>query len=399
MARPPLEVADIIRAAGRSFIDRNRSWLNRLHLKVLTAIERCRTPALGGHLDQCTRCGYRAISFNSCRNRHCPRCQANARDRWIEARSHELLPTPYVHIVFTLPHEFAPLALQNKRVVYDLLFRMSAETLLEVARDPKHLGADIGFFSVLHTWSQKLEHHPHVHCVVPAGGLAPDRSQWIASQPSFFLPVAVLKKVFRGKFTEALQQAFQQGRLNFHGNLKPLTRPKVFTSLVRQTYRKDWIVYCKPPFGGAEHALRYLGCYTHRVAISNHRLVALADGNVTFRWRDSAHKNKKRRMTLPCEEFLRRFLLHVLPRGFVRIRHFGIFSTRNRSTLLPLCRQLLETDALHKTSPDVHREPPLERAALWQCPQCGGPMLLLERFTATQLRLRSPPSHNLLTAS
>jgi hypothetical protein len=394
MVRPPLEVADVIRAAGRSFIDRNRSWLNRLHLKVLTAIERCRTSALGGHLDQCTRCGYRAISFNSCRNRHCPRCQANARDRWIEARSRELLPTAYVHVVFTLPHELAPLALQNKRVVYDLLFRTSAETLLQVARDPKRLGADIGFFSVLHTWNQKLEHHPHVHCVVPAGGLAPDRRRWISSQPSFFLPVAVLKKVFRGKFTEALKKAFQTGRLSFHGSLKPLGSPKVFASLVRQTHRKEWVVYCKRPFGGAEHALRYLGCYTHRVAISNHRLVALADGKVTFRWRDSAHKNKKRRITLPVEEFLRRFLLHVLPRGFVRIRHFGILSTRNRSALLPLCRKLIEAEPPPRARPDARTEPAVRYDGLWQCPQCGGPMLLLERLTAAQLRVRSPPGNN-----
>jgi len=396
MVRPPLEVADIIRAAGRSFIDRNRSWLNRLHLKVLTAITRCRTAALGGHLDQCTRCGYRAISFNSCRNRHCPRCQANARDRWIEARSRELLPTPYVHVVFTLPHELAPLALQNKKVVYNLLFRTSAETLLEVARDPKHLGADIGFLSVLHTWNQKLEHHPHVHCVVPAGGLAPDRSRWISSRPNFFLPVAVLKKVFRGKFTAALKKAFQSGKLSFHGSLKPLATPKVFASLIRQTYRTGWVVYCKRPFGGAEHALRYLGCYTHRVAISNHRLLALADGQVTFRWRDSAHQNKKCRMTLPVEEFLRRFLLHVLPRRFVRIRHFGILSTRKRSALLPLCRRLIAADSPPRARPDARGEPAHEREALWQCPQCGGPMLLVERLTAAQLRLRSPPCDNLV---
>lgn len=392
MTRPPLEVADIIRAAGRSFIDRNRSWLNRLHLKVLTAIERCRTAALGGHLDQCTRCGYRVISFNSCRNRHCPRCQGNARARWIEARSRELLPTAYVHVVFTLPHELAPLALQNKKLMYDLLFRTSAATLLQVARDPKRLGADIGFFSVLHTWNQKLEHHPHVHCVVPAGGLAPDRSRWISSQPGFFLPVAVLQKVFRGKFTEALRKAFQSGSLGFHGSLKPLANPKVFASLIRQTYRKDWVVYCKRPFGDAEHALRYLGRYTHRVAISNHRLVALADGQVTFRWRDSAHKNRKRRMTLPLNEFLRRFLLHVLPRGFVRIRHFGILSTRNRSALLPLCRQLIETDPPPKARPDARTRPGIKHEGLWQCPQCGGPMQVLERLTAGQLRFRSPPS-------
>lgn len=398
MTRPPLEVADVIRAAGRSFIDRNRSWLNRLHLKVLTAIERCRTAALGGHLDQCTRCGYRAISFNSCRNRHCPRCQGNARDRWIEARSRELLPTPYVHVVFTLPHELVPLALQNKRLIYNLLFRTSAQTLLEIARDPQHLGADIGFFSVLHTWNQKLEFHPHVHCVVPAGGLAPDHRQWISSQPSFFLPVAVLKKVFRGKFTEALQRAYQHGRLGFHGGLKPLQGRKMFTSLVRQTWRKDWVVYCKPPFGGAEHALRYLGCYTHRVAISNHRLVALAEGKVMFRWRDSAHKNKKRQMTLPVDEFLRRFLLHVLPPGFVRIRHFGILSTRNRSALLPLSRQLIEADPPRTARPHAQIEMPVKQDGLWKCPQCGGPMLLLERLTAAQLRLRSPPCDNLAAA-
>jgi hypothetical protein len=397
MVRPPLEVADVIRAAGSSFIDRSRSWLNRLHLKVLTAIERCRTAALGGHVDQCTRCGYRAISFNSCRNRHCPRCQANARDRWIEARSRELLPTPYVHVVFTLPHELAPLALQNKRVVYNLLFRASAATLLQIAHDPKRLGADIGFFSVLHTWNQKLQHHPHVHCVVPAGGLAPDRSRWISSQPSFFLPVAVLKKVFRGKFTEALKKAFQTGRLSFHGSLKPLASPKVFAALIRQTYRNEWVVYCKRPFGGAEHVLRYLGGYTHRVAISNHRLVAMADGKVTFRWRDSAH-HKQRLMTLSIEEFLRRFLLHVLPPGFVRIRHFGILSTRNRSALLPLCRQLIAADPSPEARLDARREPPVKPDGLWQCPQCGGPMLLLERFTAAQLLLRSPPPGNFVAA-
>jgi Putative transposase/Transposase zinc-binding domain len=398
MVRPPLEVADVIRAAGRSFIDRNRSWLNRLHLKILTAIERCRTAALGGHLDQCTRCGYRAISFNSCRNRHCPRCQANARERWIEARSREILATPYAHVVFTLPHQLAPLVLQNKRVVYNLLFRASAATLLEVARDPKHLGADIGFFSVLHTWNQKLEHHPHVHCVVPAGGLAPDRSRWISSQPSFFLPVAVLRKVFRGKFTAALKQAFQSGRLSFHGSLKPLASPKVFAALVRQTYRNEWVVYCKRPFGGAEHVLRYLGGYTHRVAISNHRLVAMVDGKVTFRWRDSAHHNKKRLMTLSIEEFLRRFLLHVLPPGFVRIRHFGILSTRNRSALLPLCRQLIAADPSPETRLDSRREPPGKPDGLWQCPQCGGPMVVLEHIGAMELQLRSPPPGNFVAA-
>ncbi len=392
MNRPSLEMADIIRSAGRSFIERNRSWLNRLHLKVLTAIERCRTAALGGHLDECVCCGHRVISFNSCRNRHCPKCQANARDRWLAARQRELLPTRYVHVVFTLPHELAPLALQNKQVVYDLLFRISAETLLEVARDPQHLGADIGFFSVLHSWNQKLQHHPHIHCVVPAGGLSPDHTHWIPSQQKFFLPVDVLAEVFRGKFTEALKKAFARGKLGFHGSMKPLARPKVFAQLIRQTFRKKWVVYAKRPFGGPEQALRYLGCYTHRVAISNHRLVSFANDQVTFRWRDSAHHNKKRLLTLQVNEFLRRFLLHVLPPGFVRIRHFGFLSTRKRSTLLPLCFRLLGPIATGPETAATSSGQQSHPLVAWLCPHCHGSMLILERWTAAQLRFRAPPS-------
>ena len=334
-------MADIIRAAGESFFEDSRKWLTWLHLKVLNAILRCRTAALGGHVDACSKCGHEAISFNSCRNRHCPKCQANARDRWLEARGKELLPTRYVHVVFTLPRHLSPLALQNKREIYALLFRASAETLLEIARDPKHLGAEIGFFSVLHTWNQKLQHHPHVHCVVPAGGLAPDHSRWIDSQRKFFLPVDVLKEVFRGKFVDGLQELHAERKLGFHGTLAALQNPKAFAAWLRPLFRSPWVVYAKRPFGGAQHALRYLGQYTHRVAISNHRLVALADGMVTFRWRDSAHKNKKRLMTLPVNEFLRRFLLHVLPPGFVRIRHFGLMAHRRRGVSLPLCLQLL----------------------------------------------------------
>jgi len=259
MDRPPLEVADLVRAAGQAFIERSRKWINWKHVKVLLAMVRCRTAVLGGHLDECTRCGHRAISYNSCRNRHCPKCQTSARDRWMEKRRRELLPTPYVHVVFTLPRPLAPLALQNKKVVYDLLFRTSAETLLEVARDPQHLGAEIGFFSVLHTWSQKLELHPHVHCVVPAGGLSADRTRWIKPRYAFFLPVKVLSRVFRGKFHEALKRAFQNGQLSFHGDLQPLAHPKTFSSWLRPLYRKDWVVYSKRPFGGPEYVLRYLG--------------------------------------------------------------------------------------------------------------------------------------------
>src|ERR1700693_3626705 len=342
MNRPPLEVADLIRSAGAAFIERNRQWLSWKHIKVLLAIARCRTAALGGHLDQCTRCGHRAtISYNSCRNRHCPKCQTAARERWIAARRQQLLPTRYVHAVFTLPAELAPLALQNKKIVYDLLFRASAETLLEIARDPKHLGAEIGFFSVLHTWNQKLQLHPHVHCVVPAGGPSFDHSHWISSHHTFFLPVKVLGRVFRGKFVAALQRAFQDGHLDFHGGLQPLAQPKTFSSWLRTLFRKDWVVYSKRPFGGPRLVLQYLGRYTHRVALSNHRLVCFADGKVTFRWRDSAHNNEQKLMSRSLDEFLRRFLLHLLAKGFVCIRYCGFLSNRRRATLLPLCFQLL----------------------------------------------------------
>ena len=397
MSRPPLEVADLIRVAGQKFIEGSRRWITGQHLKVLAAIERCRTAALGGHRDQCSRCGYRAISFNSCRNRHCPKCQAHARDRWLQARRRELLPTPYVHVVFTLPRRLAPLALQNKKLIYSLLFRTCAETLLEVARDPRHLGAEIGFFSVLHTWNQKLEHHPHVHCVVPAGGLSPDHQRWIHSRYRFFLPVKVLSRVFRGKFIAGRRRAFAKGQLGFHGNLKLLAQPKVFSSFLRQLFHQDWVVYCKRPFGGPQHVLHYLGRYTHRVAISNHRLVSLEGSQVTFRWRDSAHGNQQRLMTLSVDEFLRRFLLHLLPSGFVRIWHFGFLAHRRRAASLPLCFQFLgpPTDSQATQEPkrgdDEGRSITLPSTSSWSCPQCGGPMIILERLTAAEMCLRSPP--------
>src|SRR6266704_3652213 len=322
MSRPRFEVADIIRRAGTDFIERNRSWLRWTHLKVLLAIARCRTAALGGHIDECTSCGHRAtITYNSSRKRHCPKCQTGARERWIAARRRELLPTPYVHVVFTLPPQLAALALQNRKLIYGLLLRASAETLLEVARNSRHLGAEIGFFSVLHTWNQKLQLHPHVHCVVPAGGLSADHTHWIKTRYAFFLPVKVLSRVFRGKFVAALKRAFRDGQLQFHGDLAPLAQPKTFSSWLRPLFRKDWVVYSKRPFGGPEHVLHYLGRYTHRVAISNHRLISFSDGKVTFRWRDSAHNNEQKLMTLSLDEFLRRFLLHLLPEGFVRLRN------------------------------------------------------------------------------
>src|SRR6201987_466559 len=391
MSRPLLEVADLIRAAGAAFIERNRSWIRWSHVKVMLAIARCRTAALGGHVDECPRYGYRAtISYNSCRNRHCPKCQTAAREQWIAARRRDLLPTRYMHVVFTLPRRLAPVVLQNKKVIYDLLFRASAETLLEVARDPRHLGAEIGFFSVLHTWNQKVRLHPHVHCVVPAGGLSLDHTRWVHSPDNYFLPKAVLCKVFRGKFVAALRQAFQNGELRFPQNLKLLCEPKIFAAWLRPLFRQDWVVYLKRPFGGPEYVLHYLGRYTHRVAISNHRLVSLTDGQVTFRWRDSANHNEQKLLPLSLDEFLCRFLLHILPKGFVRIRNFGFLANRKRAALLPLCFQLLGSEQQPQAE-QKHASSIEDCPDLWRCPKCGGPMKVTERLTAAEIQLRSPP--------
>jgi hypothetical protein len=376
-------VADIIRQYGKDFIERNRSRLSWQQLKVLRAIEHCRTAVLGGHLDRCSRCGHRAISYNSCRNRHCPKCLTNARDHWLAERQKELLNVGYFHVVFTLPHELSWLALQNKKVIYQLLFRASAETLLEIAADPKHLGAQIGFLSVLHTWGSNLLHHPHVHCVIPAGGLSLDGRQWVHPRYAFLLPVKVLGRVFRGKFVAGLKSAFYNKELLLPGSLQALEGERVFAAFLRKLFRQDWVVYAKPPFGGPEHVLHYLARYTHRVAISNHRLLRLTDGQVTFRWKDYAHGNKNRTMTISADEFLRRFLLHVLPKGFVRIRFFGFMASRRRTALLPQCQDLL----LAPSQPLTSAPAPATAAvvATWTCPICGGPMVLVERFTAQQI--------------
>jgi hypothetical protein len=380
--RPPFEVADIIRAAGKDFIEKHRSWLTNLHLKVLSAIERCRTAALGGHRDRCCRCGHiAAISYNSCRNRHCPKCLDNARKKWLSARQGELLAVPYAHLVFTIPHALSSLALQNKQLLYTLLFRASAATLIEIAADPKHLGAEIGFFSILHTWGQNLLHHPHVHCVVPAGGLSPDSRAWISPKYRFFLPCGVLSRVFRGKFISSLKRAFREDKLCLTGDLQPLTDKKAFLSFLRLLHRHQWAVYAKPPFGGANHVLNYLARYTHRVAISNHRLVALSDGKVTFRWRDYAHGNQQKLMTVSVDEFLRRFLLHTLPRGFVRIRFFGYMAHRRRAASLPICRQLIGANCESEES-DITQT---DDQPAWLCPRCGGPMVVIQLLTADQI--------------
>ncbi len=325
-----LEVADIVRCFGPAYREKHQGQLSRAELRTLGAIEDCRTAALGGHAYECAECGARKIVYNSCRNRHCPKCQSLEKERWLEQRCAELLPVPYFHVVFTLPEELNPLAVSHPRLLYSLLFRCASETLLEIAADPKHLGARIGILAVLHTWSQKLTLHPHLHCIVPGGGLSIDGDWWVGCRPGFFLPVAVLRKLFRGKVLAAIKAAAQRGDL-----------PSSHMPALGRLYRKSWVVYCKPPFGSPEQVLAYLARYTHRVAISNHRLVRLEGEEVTFTWKDYAQGQSLREMTLSGEEFLRRFLLHVLPDRFVRIRYYGLLANRHREKTLALCQEVL----------------------------------------------------------
>ena len=383
MSRPTLEVADILRAQGNRFLDRYRSSFSFQQLKVFRAIQNCRTAALGGHLDTCCQCGHQAISYNSCRNRHCPKCQTQARQRWLAAREQEVLPTAYFHIVFSVPHELNVLALENPRCFYDLLFAAASATLLEVAANPKRLGAQIGVIAILHTWGQNLLLHPHLHCVVPAGGLAPGHSRWISSKADFFLPIPVLRKVFRGKFLAGLKRLRPQGKLCRTGPASLFADPKQFAKLLRRLHLRRWVVYAKAPFGGPVEVLRYLGRYTHRVAISNHRLTALEGEQVSFQWKDYAHGSEQKVMTLAATEFLRRFFLHVLPRGFVRIRHFGFLANRFRSHSLGLCRKLLAV-----CPPRLLAAP--EQTASWHCPRCGARMQPGRPLTAAELVGRHP---------
>ena len=342
MSEHRLEVADVFRTYGDDFLARWGHVLSHQQKKALEDVRACRTAALGGHVEQCDQCGHCAISYNSCRNRSCPKCQAAVRAKWLAEREAELLPVKeYFHVVFTLPQPIASLALQNARRIYSILFHAVAETLLTIAADPKHLGAAIGFLAVLHTWGQNLHLPPHIHCVVPGGGISPDQSRWIACRKSFFLPVRVLSRLFRKKFLIHLRKAFQKGKLQFNGQLKSLAQPAAFEALCQQAGRIEWVVYAKRPFGGPEQVLKYLARYTHRVAISNRRLISMADGRVTFEWKDYAGGNQTKTMTLEAVEFIRRFLLHVLPSGFVHIRHFGFLANRTRKKKLALCRSLL----------------------------------------------------------
>lgn len=384
MNRPTLEVADILRSHGNRFLERYRSSFDFQQLKAFRAIQRCRTAALGGHRDACPSCGYQAISYNSCRNRHCPKCQAQARERWLAAREGDLLDTGYFHVVFTVPHALNVLALENPRLFYDLLFTATAQTLLEIASDPKHLGAEIGVIAILHTWGQNLLLHPHIHCVIPAGGLSPDHRRWVRPRYAFFLPVRVLSRVFRGKFLAGLKRLHRRKKLQCAGPSAQLADPRQFAKLLRSLHRHDWVVYAKPAFGGPMQVLRYLGRYTHRVAISNHRLLAFDRECVTFRWKDYAHGGKQGQMTLTATEFLRRFFLHVLPKGFVRIRHFGFLANRFRASRLTLGRQLLafrSSMELQVRTYDLRSE----SSCLWHCPRCGASMIVIQRFTTAEL--------------
>lgn len=371
--RSILEVADIVRAHGEEFRRAHATSLSTAQKRVLRAIEACRTAALGGHRERCNQCGHERNAYNSCGNRHCPKCQSLARAQWLEKRQAELLPCQYFHVVFTLPESLAALALQNKRQLYDLLFRATAETLQSIAADPKRLGAQIGFFCILHTWGQTLQAHPHLHCVVPGGGISLDGRRWVSCRRRFFLPVRVLSSRFRRLYLQYLERAYAQGKLQFQGELQPLSEAQHFDRYLAPLRQKRWVVYAKPPCGGPERVLDYLGRYTHRVAISNHRLQSLQDGQVTFTYKDYKHEGQQKRMTLPADEFLRRFLLHVLPNGFQRIRHYGLLANRHRAENLARCRELLRIPAPAPLPPPGNYRERYEQLTgqdLRQCPHC-----------------------------
>jgi len=368
-----LEVAEIFRQHGPAYRESHR--LPRHQLRVMRAIEVCRTSVLGGHRDQCDHCGHVEISYNSCRNRHCPKCQTLQKEKWIEARSEDLLPIQYFHVVFTIPSELNPLVSLNRKLLYDLLFRSVSETLTKLANDPKHLGAEIGSISILHTWGQNLMDHPHLHCIVTGGGLSPDKNRWVSSRKGFFIPVRVLSALFKGKFLDLLKKCFKSGALAFPDRIRHLKQSEDFERFRSQLYRKKWVVYCKPPFDGVKGVLQYLGRYTHRIAISNHRILNIRNDDVSFLWRDYADQNRQKIMTLKVEEFIRRFLLHVLPSRYVRIRHFGLLANRKRKDTIALCRKILgegKTETKQNTRKETWQEQLLRICGIdvTLCPVC-----------------------------
>jgi hypothetical protein len=383
LSRPAVEVADIFRRRGPAWRASHAGHVSLGQLKVMSAIERCRTAALGGHVERCEECAYLHISYNSCRNRHCPKCQAAAAKEWLADRQAELLPVPYFHVVFTLPRPIADIAYQNRAIVYDLLLKTGAETLITIAADPKHLGARIGLTAVLHTWGSTLTHHPHAHIIVPGGGLSPDRQHWIACRPRFFLSVEVLSRLFRRLFLKRLMAAYQAGRLEFFADQAGLAEPARFKAYVAALRKVEWVVYAKPPFGGPGAVLAYLSRYTHRIAIANSRLVAFDGERVTFKWKDyrANAENRYKLMTLDVDEFIRRFLIHVLPNGFHRIRHYGLFANGGRAENIARARRLLNVPAPQQAASDADSTGDGEPQALWHpCPCCGGRMVIIESF-------------------
>jgi hypothetical protein len=389
VSRPALEVADIFRTCGDVWRTANAGHISFGQLKVMSAVERCRTAALGGHVERCQDCAHEHIAYNSCRNRHCPKCQGAAARDWLAARQDELLPVPYYHVVFTIPAPLADMGYHNKAVIYDILFKAASETLITIAADPKHLGARIGMTAVLHTWGSALTHHPHVHIIVPGGGISLDGDRWVSCRPGFFLPVRVLSRLFRRLFLEKLATAHQAGRLKFFNDLAPLADCEAFDAHLAPLRKIEWVVYAKRPFGGPEAVLAYLSRYTHRIAISNSRLIAFGGANVTFRWKDYRTKGPERykTMTLTAHEFIRRFLIHVLPSGFHRIRHYGLFANGGRVRNIERVRQLLAMPVTdHDQTPDLSEPVPPARP----CPCCGGRMIVIETFERGH-QPRAPP--------
>jgi hypothetical protein len=392
VGRPALEVADIFRIHGPAWRQAQRAHLSLAQLKVMSAIEQCRSAALGGHVLRCEGCGADQIAYNSCRNRHCPKCQSAAARGWLEARQADLLPVAYYHVVFTLPAPIAAVAYQNKAVIYGLLFDVAAETLLTIAADPKHLGASIGATLVLHSWGSALTHHPHVHGIVPGGGIALDGKRWVACRPGFFLPVRVLSRLFRRRFLEELDHVHRTGRLQFFGEHAALADAGTFARWLAPLRQCEWVVYAKRPFAGPEAVLAYLSRYTHRVAISNSRLIALDERGVTFRWKDYRAQGRTRykTMTLSAEEFMRRFLLHVLPAGFHRIRHYGLLANSSRRASLALARELLHQPSCSSAQDDRGEDQAATPSPTFVCPHCGHAMTILQTFTRGQ-SIRAPP--------
>ena len=384
MSRPKLEVADVFRRHGEAWRARNAGHVSAGQLRVMSAIEACRTAALGGHVERCQDCAHTRIAYNSCRNRHCPKCQWRAAEEWLAAREAELLPAPYFHVVFTLPAAIGAIAYQNKAKVYALLFKAAAETLLTIAADRKHLGAEIGVTAVLHTWGQNLDHHPHLHCIVPGGGASSDGRRWVSCRSGFFLPVRVLSRLFRRLFLQNLVAAFADGELSFFSNLVGLEDRHAFDQYLAPLRRSEWVVFAKRPFAGPSQVLAYLARYTHRVAISNSRLLSLTDREVRFRWKDYRQAARAKVMTLAAGEFIRRFLMHTLPDGFHRIRYYGLFANGHRAEKLALCRQLLKAPSVSEKSGGEGDATPPPIAEPHVCPCCGGRMIVIETFDGPQ---------------